>query len=225
MAFTTGGSSGGTPAPARGVGSSTGSNGLPQFNAGAALSASDLNNALGGLQQAGMMSLLAGVLIGGVCAAAGLNVTIPAGTAYFAGQVWTASAAAVIAVPDGAASYLWGCADGQIRKTTSPAAPVGFTTRSACLLTVATATGGVATVTNTAQQRSRCADSAARTVQDGPLRLDYGNNIVDASASALRVPAIGGDPITPLDGMVWVRQDTGQLCYRVAGVTKRVTGS
>lgn len=36
------------------------------------------------------------------------------------------------------------------------------------------------------------------------------------------LPVYTADPATPQEGEAWVRSDLGQLCFRVAGVTKRV---
>lgn len=36
------------------------------------------------------------------------------------------------------------------------------------------------------------------------------------------VPAYTADPVAPQEGEHWVRTDLAQLCFQVAGVTKRV---
>ena len=38
-----------------------------------------------------------------------------------------------------------------------------------------------------------------------------------------RVPHVATDPVSPPDGAVWLRSDTGQLSARISGTTKRVT--
>lgn len=40
-----------------------------------------------------------------------------------------------------------------------------------------------------------------------------------------KVPVLSSDPATPEDGMIWIRSDTGQLCWRVSNTTKRITGT
>lgn len=156
---------------------------------------------------------LAGFLTGGNCTAAALNVTIPAGTSYFAKSVWITSGAIVVGVPDSATTYLWGCSDGIIRPTTTLVLPTGFDAQSACLLVKAVAVSGVITLDNTVRQRGRYADRATRKVQDGPLSLDYANAVIDTSGAALQIPAFtGADPTVPSVGVfLWFRTDNNTL--------------
>jgi hypothetical protein len=37
-----------------------------------------------------------------------------------------------------------------------------------------------------------------------------------------RHPHVTADPSPLVDGLVWIRSDLGQLCFRAAGVTRRV---
>ena len=203
--------------------SSVAHSGLIEATSGLPYSAAALNSALEDLQTPAKWGLLAGVLVTGVITGSGLNVAFPAGFTYFAGQVWKCGATTTINVPDTSVSYIWGCSDGQLRTSASAATvPAGFDSRSACLLCKATAAGGVATVDVTVQQKARSADSAARKVADGPLSLDYANNVIDLSGAALKIPSVTADPTVPSVGtFVWFRSDTLQLSVSVGGVVKR----
>lgn len=140
-----------------------GAGGLRGVTDGEAIGATAFNGDQTDLQSVGMFGLLAGVLSGGACTASGLKVTIPAGTRYFARQVWEMVYSPSISVPDAATTALWGCSDGKIRQTASASTrPDGFDPRNCCLLTVATTVAGVATVDNSLQERARYADGTSR---------------------------------------------------------------
>lgn len=121
-------------------------------------------NTLKELLQGGMYQGLAGVLAGGVCTAATNVVTIPANTYYIAGGVgWFNASAHTESVADGTL-YLWGCSDGEIHTSSDTTPPTGFTTRTACIITKAVTTGGVAVLDNSVQQRARTADGTNRII-------------------------------------------------------------
>lgn len=95
------------------------------------------------------------MLAGGACTADGLVITVPSGTHYLARNVWYADGNAVVSVPDEATTYIWGCADGETRITSSTTPPTGYDERTACILCRVVATSGVATVDLSVQQRAR----------------------------------------------------------------------
>lgn len=120
------------------------------------------------LQEAGHYQLLPGVIEGGVCTAAGLTVSVPANTVAFARQVWIASGTTSVNVADNQTSYVWLCADGEVRATSALATfPTSFDGRSACLLCQATAVSGVVTIDLSVQQKARTAYGDARRVCEG----------------------------------------------------------
>lgn len=143
--------------------------GIKTYGANEALTASDLNNSLADEQTPAALSLLAGVLSGGACTGTTLlNVTIPSGTSYYARQVWTFDADAVLSsVADNATTYFWGCSDGQIRNSADTTPPGGFDNRTACIITKAVALAGVVTMDNTVQQKGRYADAVNRCIVEG----------------------------------------------------------
>ena len=189
-----------------------GADGIVAFSTGDVPDAADFDaNFTAPLDVAGY-GLAAGVLAGGVCTAAALVVTIPDGTTYYARQVWAADGDATVNVTDEATTYVWGCSDGVVRITATSTPPSSFDARTACLLTVATATGGTASVDNTLQWAARQTDAASGVVVEGTM-LDLSKGLI--------VPVVASDPSTLVNGMVWFRSDTLQLSIRVAGATKR----
>lgn len=140
--------------------------GLPELSDGVPLLAATMNKLLRDLQPASYNAQFAGVLAGGVCYTEALDVKIPAGTSYFAKQVWTLDALQSVSVSDDATTYLWGCSDGVIRVTDDTNPPDGFDATTACILTRANAANGYATIDNTVQQRARVARGDNRFVSD-----------------------------------------------------------
>lgn len=193
--------------------------GLYEFSDGDAFIAGDQNKDLQDLQELGRQAQLAGVHVAATITASGLTLNFPAGFQYFARQIYLMSGTTTFAVPDGSISYVWGCVDGILRRTANTTPPASFDATTACILVKATASAGVVTLDATVQQKSRYADPAARKVKDGPLTLDYANNVVDASGGALKVPVLASDPATPVDGMVWINSATSKLKFRVGGAT------
>lgn len=140
--------------------------GLIPLVTGEPVIADDMNATFEDLQTPTMYSGLPGVLSGGQCSAALLAVTIPAETIWYARQVWRLESNRVENVADAQTTYLWGCSDGLIRQTNTTTPPTDFTTRTACILCKIVASGGVALVDNTVQQRARYADASGRMVAD-----------------------------------------------------------
>jgi len=136
---------------------SVGASGLVEWSAGDSLSADDLNNNLADVQGVTLWGMPSGVLAGGACTAAFLVVTVPDGTRYLARNIWCANGNQTISVTDESTTYVWGCADGVLRITSSSTPPVGWDDRTACILCRAVATGGTATVDLSVQQRARLA--------------------------------------------------------------------
>lgn len=161
--------------------------------------ADDWNRNWRDIQESSSFSLLAGVLEGGAATASGLSVTIPSGTIYFARMVWKFTDNTTFVVPDNATTYLWGCSDGVVRQTSSPTPPQGFTTRTACILTKANASSGVASVDNSVQQKARYSDPDIRLIQEGDaLKIDYTNRDV----------IVGRDLIAQALRGLWTQKDT-----------------
>ena len=172
------------------------------------------------LLSAGGAGMVPGVLSGGVCTASGLTVSIPAGTSILVKQVWTATGTTAINVTASATSYIWLCGDGELRATASITIfPTGFDVTSAALLCKATAGASAVTIDNTVQHKARSV--SGRVVSEGPVSLDYGTNL--ATFVGIVLPSLTADPAAPVNGQVWVRSDTSQLCVRIAGTIKRVT--
>lgn len=122
---------------------------------------------------------LPGVLAGGVCTVSGLNVVVPVGTIWYTRALWLVTVAAVnVAITDNSTEFVWGCSDGLIRKTAGlDTLPAGFDNRHCCRITKGVALAGALTVDNTVQQKGRYSDPATRIVTDGPLQIDYANNL------------------------------------------------
>lgn len=132
-----------------------GASGLVEWSAGDGLAASDLNANHADGQTPAIYGLPSGILAGGACSADALAVTIPSGTYYLARNVWYADGNAVVNVSDEATTYIWGCADGELRTTSSATPPTGYDERTACILCRAVATGGAASVDLSVQQHAR----------------------------------------------------------------------
>lgn len=132
-----------------------GASGLVEWVAGDSLEHDVLNANMGDVQTPAQYGMPSGVLAGGVCTAAALAVTVPSGTTYYARNIWAADGNAVVSVTDESTTYIWGCADGVLRSTSSATPPSGWDERTACILCRAVATGGVATVDLSVQQRAR----------------------------------------------------------------------
>ncbi len=162
-----------SPIGSTGVPMAAGPAGLHEVKDGSPFYSVPHNANLRDLQEARSRSTLTGVMEGGACTADGLTVVIPAGTTYYARAVWCANADARVSVPNESTTYLWGCSEGQIRQTSVSTPPVGFTARTACLLTVATAKDSVVTLDNSAQHRANYADHDNRVTYDGPLVIDH----------------------------------------------------
>ncbi len=195
--------------------------GLQGVTTGMPLQADAYNADARDIQEGHVQALLAGILAGGTCTAAGaLNITIPSGSTWYARQVWTLNADVTIGVAASVTTYVWGCSDGVIRQTTS-GLPSGFDATTAVLLTTATATSSTASVSNTGQHIARQVDRSNRVVTDGPLKLDYANAVVDASNSALRIPSFSSDPSVPGTGtFIWFNSTSGQAKVSVNGTVQ-----
>ncbi len=152
-----GGVSGGAP----------GGGGFVRATSGSPLSSGLLNQNSGDAMAAAVNALPAGLVSGGACTASGLNVTIPSGTRYVARTRWTFDADQVVAVPDGATTYLWGCSDGVVRQTATTTFPTGYDQSSACILAKAVAASGVVTLDPGAAQWARAWDSNSRCWDNG----------------------------------------------------------
>lgn len=164
---------------------SVGASGLKEFAANAPLFASELNRDFQDVQAPALYALASGVLAGGVCTASGLTVTVPAGTLYYARAVWLSDSAMHYTVPDGATTYLWGCADGIVRMTSTLAPPGGWNYRTACLLCRATTSGGIAVADNSVQWLARQI-TAGHQVQETAGVYPLADYVADGSA--LSVP-------------------------------------
>lgn len=147
--------------------SAVGASGFVEFASGAPLLAASLNSDLVGAQDGAAYALACGVIGAFDPTAAGLAVTIPSGSAYFARQVWVADGAAVVNVADGATTWLWGCADGVVRQTLTSAYPTGQTALTCCLLAVVVSAAGVAVVDVSAQQLARSAGGSGPAWDNG----------------------------------------------------------
>jgi hypothetical protein len=120
--------------------------GVRNYTTGDAVSAAGLQADLGDAYAPAMYCLPAGVVLGFACTASGLSVTIPAGSVWFARQVWLVTGDITVTVPDNATTYLWGCSDGVIRQTSSTTPPTGYTAYTAAIVAQVSASSGVATV-------------------------------------------------------------------------------
>lgn len=137
------------------IAANAGASGLIEWSAGDGLAASDINANYADGQAPFMYGLPSGVLSGGACTAVGLVVTVPTATHYLARNVWYADGNAVVSVSDEATTYIWGCADGELRTTANTTPPTGYDERTSCILCRVVATGGVAAVDMSVQQRAR----------------------------------------------------------------------
>lgn len=137
------------------IAANAGASGLIEWSAGDGLAASDINANHADGQTPVMYGMPTGVLSGGICTADALVVTVPIGTHYLARNVWYSDGNATVSVPDEATTYIWGCADGELRTTANTTPPTGYDERTACILCRVVATSGVATVDLSVQQRAR----------------------------------------------------------------------
>lgn len=174
-----------------GVGASqVGSNGLKAFSASSALAADDLNNTYKDVQLPLTYLLQPGVTTTGSITASGLVVSFPSGFAFFAQNVWTNNATVTTTVTDGTTTYIWGCSDGNLRKTSSSTQPTGYTGSGSCLLCSATASGGTATIDISAQQLSTIGNkvNASATAGAATANADKGTvtseNLTTAAGSS-----------------------------------------
>jgi hypothetical protein len=165
-----------------------GASGIKEFSASAPLAASELNRDFQDVQNPVAYGLASGVLVGGICTASGLTVTVPDGTIYYARACWLANGAQVYNVPDDATTYLWGCADGVVRQASAPSPPYGWDFRTACLLCKVTAASGNAVVDNSVQWKARRTDGA-HMVQETAGVYPVADYVPDGSA--LMVPDRG----------------------------------
>lgn len=131
------------------VNGQTTTGGALQVTSGSPLAASDLVAGLTDAAGIARQCLRAGVLAGAIPTASGLTVTIPHGTVYVAGAVWTISGGSNVVVPDASTTYIWGCADGALRTTSTTTPPTGYDATTACILCKVVASGGNSTVTMT----------------------------------------------------------------------------
>lgn len=194
-----------------------GVSGTIEFAEGDVPTAVAINANLQGTQEKPMRSMLAGVMDGGACSAAGLTITIPKSTVWFARQIWQLSAAdTTVAVPDDATTYIWACSDGQLRTTASSTPPALFDERTACILCKCTATGGVATIDTGAQELARRADPVDRTVAEGGAGFwDYLNKTLRVIGGLL-LPESAAPTIGANMGGVYTKDDGGdtELCFK-----------
>lgn len=154
--------------------------GIRNYAAQTVLNDTDLLGSFKDAQGVSVYEMLPGVLIGGVCTASALTVTIPAGTVFLARSIWIASGAVTKVVNDNTTSYLWARADGELEVTASPLTlPTGYDNRSCCLLCKVVSSGGVATVDNSVQQMGRYAD---------PTNRFYSENVGGIQPAADAVP-------------------------------------
>lgn len=169
--------------------SAVGANGLVQFTTGVAPTAAQFNSNWADDQAPAMYGMLSGVLEGGagITAAGGLSVSLAAGLSYYARQVWINDAAVTVGVADASTTWLWGCADGQIRQTTTSSPPSGWTARTACILAKVTSSGGAVTAVDlTAQEQARIA-AARLAAENAPVSAPAAD-VIPGGASVL-VPA------------------------------------
>ena len=147
--------------------SSENSNGIPNFGTSPYQSPTGDNwqDAFLDTLQESRYQHLSGVLSGGVCTVSGLVVTVPASTVFVAGgMVWTNASGETQSVTDDATSYVWACADGQLRITSTTTPPTGFDSGKSCILTRAVAVSGTATIDNGVQHRAETADHTNRMI-------------------------------------------------------------
>lgn len=137
------------------IAANAGASGLIEWSAGDGLAASDINANHADGQTPVMYGMPTGVLSGGICTADALVVTVPIGTHYLARNVWYSDGNATVSVSDEATTYIWGCADGELRTTANTTPPTGYDERTSCILCRVVATGGVAAVDMSVQQRAR----------------------------------------------------------------------
>ncbi len=57
------------------------------------------------------------------------------------------------------------------------------------------------------------------------LIADLRRQIEALTRSRTVVPVLAADPVLLVNGAIWIRSDTAQLCYVVAGVAKRLSGT
>ena len=143
-----------------------GTSGLKEFASGDTIGATDLLRDMKDPQDAHSYGHVVGVLSGGVCTASGLTVTIPSGTLVLCRSVWQASGAQTQAVTDNATSYVWLCADGETRITSSTTPPASYDERTAAILCRTVAASGTAVVDLSVQQRAR-SSTTTRFVGEG----------------------------------------------------------
>jgi hypothetical protein len=104
-----------------------------------------------------------------------MNFGVPVNTVYVAGaMVWKTLVGETKAATDNATNYLWGCADGELRVTSTTTPPTGFESGKSCILVKGTAVAGVVTLDHTAQQRARTSDHTNRTIRGGGIHLGNG---------------------------------------------------
>lgn len=197
----------------------TNANGLNGLSSGSPLGSAKYNADQGDLQTPAMEALLPGVLnLAGGLTYSALVVTVPSGYAWYARQVWQANGTVTGSVPASATTYLWGCSDGLIRPASSLTPPAGFAGPASCLLAIVVS--GSTAITSLAQGWTARACSG-RVVTDGPLVLDYANNVVDASGAALKIPSGTADPAVPGTGVyIWFRTDTSEIGVSINGTVK-----
>lgn len=158
------------------VGGTVNAKGVKSF--AGTLATSDLQNTYQDEQEPSAWGLLSGVLVTEAITAVGLLVSIGVGLTYYARTVWIAAGTTQITVAN-ITQYLWGCADGVMRLTTTDAPPGGFDNTKSCLLARIVGSGGSCTITQAGfQQSARYADPATRQVIDGALLNDSANGRV-----------------------------------------------
>jgi hypothetical protein len=112
------------------------------------------------IMQPFLYETLAGVIEGDVCTASVLDVTIPINTVYVAGgMVWKTLVGEVQAVTNDATTYIWGCADGELRVTSTTTPPTGFEGGKSCIIVKAVAASSVVTLDHSVQQKAMVAAS------------------------------------------------------------------
>lgn len=151
-----------------------GSTGVLEFTTGTAVGSANLTKDFRDAYQPATWGMCAGVLAGGVCTASGLVITVPAGTYYYASQVWYASSSTTVNVPDNSTTYVWGCSDGVLRVTATSSPPIGFTRSQSCLLVLVTSVSGVCTLNLAIQDAARIADNTNRIVTEYNAQIGFG---------------------------------------------------
>lgn len=153
--------------------------------------------------------------------AAGLVVTIPDGASWYCKFPFRCNGDTTITVPDNSDSWIFACADGELRVSSSANPPDGWSNSDSCLLCKVSAAGGNATVINGERWYARRVD-ANRVVTDGAIAISQSQVTLDGML--VFDPAV---PETPTDRIALFAQSvSGQPELHVidsAGRTVQLT--